>query len=182
MKYQPTIPESAWLPVKYIPTTEDIAAINLNSEKRPKYVPIEKIIALRRKGLSHEQIATLLHLSRTAITQRLKSIVSTIDNTENFKNNRADILAFHQQKISAKLAEANIKAQKTSRDLRDAATAMQIIHSMELLERGKPTAIVDIRSLVLSAEIQEKELTERLEAETAQLLSKKGDTNDIVDL
>jgi hypothetical protein len=53
---------------------------------------------------------------------------------------------------------------------------------MELLERGKPTAIVDIRSLVLSAEIQEKELTERLEAETAQLLSKKGDTNDIVDL
>jgi transposase len=37
----------------------------------------------------------------------------------------------------------------------------------------KPTAIVDIRALVLQCEVREKELTERLNAETARLIEAK---------
>jgi hypothetical protein len=178
MKYQSTIPE----------TYQPPAPRRVKSKKvvisRSDGVKTKKILALAiNTNAAPCEIAAATNTSTALVSQVFKRYGIESKHLESFKKHRADVYAGISEKIALKLSDGipNVKI-SNARDVREATYALGILHEKESLERGKPTAIVDIRSLVLSAEIQEKELTERLEAETAQLLSKKGDTNDIVDL
>ena len=105
---------------------------------------------------------------------------------ESFKKHKADIYAGIQEKISAKLSAAipNI-ALMNARDVKDATTALGIVHDKEQLERGKPTGIIDIRALVAVVEAEERAIlaelkpaiTREILVPTAQKPGKISDDN-----
>jgi hypothetical protein len=143
---------------------------NLPDTKKhaPKYIPIETILKLHEKNLSSSQIATLVGCGASAIRSRLATCRDILKHTENFKSNRADVLAFHQQKVLSKLTLAEVKPPKTSRDLKDAVTAFGILYDKERLERGQTTVNIDFP--IISKKLQAiKEEREKLRQKRIQL-------------
>ena len=132
------------------PTTENptkpILAGIIEAPTTRKRIPIEAILELKLKGNSDKDIATLLHCSQQNVSARLREYRDEVETLENFKKNRADILAVVQKKLLNSLSDADIKK----------ATAYQrigmfgILYDKERLERGESTENIHVLTQAIS--------------------------------
>jgi len=116
--------------MKLIPADKDLP----KPTKWHKKIPIEVILELHSKELSHDQIAKITGCTHSNITQRLQR--TGITSLSNYKANRGDLFALLQSKILNTITEADIK--KAS--LLQRVTASGILYDKERLERDKSTA------------------------------------------
>ena len=120
-----------------MPDTESLEAIPTQpkSNKLPKYIPIEQIITLRKKNLSTRQIGALLGCTGSNISQRLDKIDQNLVNTEHYKNNRAVMFQYQQQRIIQSITDADLQ----KANLRDKVISASILYDKERLETGQST-------------------------------------------
>lgn len=123
----------------YVPVDMDnLPESNLKRYPGPKGIPIEQIIDLRSRGLSISQIGKLLGCDSKNVWVRLQKSGYDLDNTKYYRQNRAEILAYEQNRIRQHFTDA--KLQKSS--LRDLVVAYGILYDKERLESGLSTANV----------------------------------------
>jgi hypothetical protein len=109
---------------------------------KPKHIPIEVILALRKRNLSHRQIGQILKCSKRNVQHRLNSIITEADLIPEFKKHRADILSMHQKRILNSISKKAIE--KSS--LKDKTIAFGVLFDKEKIETGKmPGDKVSIR-------------------------------------
>ena len=82
-------------------------------------------------NLSYNRIAKIQGVTAQAVHQRLKQFLPTQE-TEIYKNNRADILATAQLKILTQIDQPKLK----KAGLRDLVVSAGILYDKERLERG----------------------------------------------
>lgn len=145
----PSVPK----PINKPPTTNNQAtnavqttqALTTNTSKEDnlplplnhiKHIPIETIIDLHAKNLSHAQIAKIVGCRSQNITQRLQA--SGITSLRNFKKNRADVFATIQSRILNSIGDDDIKKAPFGSRI----TAAAILYDKERLERDKSTSNV----------------------------------------
>lgn len=98
-------------------------------------IPIEKLVALRLKGMAYTDIAKLIGRSKQAVWQRLQPIEESLEALPDFKSCRADLLALHQQRLLSSLTGDDIK--KASAYQR--VGMFSLLYDKERLERGETT-------------------------------------------
>lgn len=100
-----------------------------------KNIDRDKVVALRRKGLSMREIAKILGCSQQAIFYHLHQAGADQEQIDSYKANRADYLAALQLRMLSSLSPADVaKMPGGSRVL----AACQL-YDKERLERGKTT-------------------------------------------
>jgi len=119
-------------------------------------VPLDYIISLRNKQLTHDQIAILIGTSRANISQRLKDIDDQITWTKEFRANRAFILARKQQEALEYITPS--KLQKAS--VNNIAYYLTQLHTMERLEMGLSTSNIAYADMIEGRKLAIKELDE----------------------
>jgi len=106
---------------------------------RPKNIPLSKIVELRNKNLSHNQIGALLGCTGKAIQQRLKRFPELDSGAaQEYKDARSDILRALQIRTLKTLSKEDIE--KTS--VRDRTILFGTLYDKERLEEDKTTANV----------------------------------------
>jgi len=113
----------------------DLTNLPKKSKYAPKYIPTESILEFRSKGLTHAQIAQLLGCNRSAITQRLLKIDSELQNLDNYKKHRADVIMLKGRQVLKNITPS--KLQKAS--AYQLAGMFGILYDKERLERDKST-------------------------------------------
>ena len=143
-------------------------AITNTGQTGPKNIPITDILAHLYAGKSHTDIAKLLNCSQANISERIKAHTQDIQDTEIYKEKRADILALFQKKLLYSVTDADIK--KMSPYQRFGSFAL--LYDKERLERGQLTGILSLEGR-LEAINAAREYTDRarLAADTS---SNKG--------
>jgi len=101
----------------------------------PKYTPIEKILKYRKQGLSLPEIGGILGISKQAVHQRLQPYAEELENLEDYKEHRADILALKGRQILKNID--NDRLEKAS--AYQLAGMYGILYDKERLERGEST-------------------------------------------
>ncbi|MDO9528026.1 MAG: hypothetical protein Q7J27_02580 [Syntrophales bacterium] len=125
------------------PQSQEIDWTNLPEPKTgrgPKNIPLETLIELYKKKLSHAQIGKVTGCSASNVTMRLKR--AGITTLRDYKKNRADVFAIIQGKIINSVSPLDIK--KAS--LLQKATAIGIMYDKERLERGESTENISIHA------------------------------------
>ena len=122
-----------------------------------KNIPLEKILELRNKNLSHSQIAELLGCDTSNVTRRLAPYRETINNLDRFRNHKADILAIHQQRLLSGITAAKLK----SAPLGALTLSFAQLYDKERLERGQSTENISIKSIVDSLDKDRLDLNQR---------------------
>ena len=116
-------------------TPPDIDINNLPAPppERSKKIPIELLIDLKEKGLSHAQIGKVVKCSPQNITQRLQA--EGLETLAEYKENKDAVFEHLQQKIIKSIADEDIKkAPFGSR-----VTAAAILEDKIRLVRGQST-------------------------------------------
>lgn len=144
------LPEIAVAPSQDMPTKKLV-------NTAPKYIPIAKLIELRKKGLTHKEIGKIVGIARENVTRRLLDV--DIPGIETFKRNRADVFAYHEEKLLNSITDAQIK----KAPMRDKVVSMGILYDKERLERDLSTSntitvIADIEALRKDRENRDKEV------------------------
>lgn len=151
--------------VKMISPSEDV-------DKKQKNIPIETLIALKNKGLTLEQIATLAKCSKQNVHQRLEAVGYNKQDLENFKESRADVFAFLQSKLINSIEHAEIKKLNPYQRIVGAS----ILYDKERLELGKSTGRIDIHCVINQIESLTRQ-EQVLEARYRHLTSKELKTD-----
>lgn len=155
------------------PTKETPTMLQYRNTKGMKHIPIEKILELKKKDLTHEQIAELLGCARVNITQRLRPYNELLQNLDRFKNHRADIFALKQSQLLNAVTERDVK----SASLLQKTTAFGILYDKERLERGQSTENISVKSIVHSLSNDRDDLAKR----KAALLSYLDNPDTVTD-
>ena len=113
-----------------------------NSKYKPKNIPIEKFIELRRKGLSHSQIAKVLGCSDAASKQRLAAVKEELECSEGYKNNKSAYLNHKQWMLLNSLTPAIVKDMSGLQLVTGAA----ILYDKQRLEDGRSTGNINVNS------------------------------------
>ena len=108
-----------------------------------KNIPLEKMIALRKRGLSYDQIAKLCGCSKPNVIERLAKVQGEIDNIPHFKKYKDEVILLKQSKIINALTDAQIEKMAP----RDKVLAFGILE--DKLDRrsqaNKPNLSINIR-------------------------------------
>lgn len=102
-----------------------------------KDIPIARIIELRNKQLTYQEIANLLGCTKENICQRLRPYKQTIDNLKSVKEHRADTLTVVSSSILNSLTEEDIKKSSAYQKV----GMFGVLYDKERLERGQVTEI-----------------------------------------
>lgn len=138
-----------------------------------KGIPLGAIVEYYRRGLSQSEIAALLGVHKSTISQRLKPVRASLDNLETFKNCRADIFALYGRELLYSLNPDDIKRMPPGSRVLAACQ----LYDKERLERGQASEIIEYSQFdnkieALDAEIIE--LESKLSA-AGRLLPMAGD-------
>lgn len=100
----------------------------------PKSVPIELLLTLRKKKLPIKAIARICKRSPSTIRERLKKAgAHEINFIDEWKKNRADILALQQRRILNSITDKDLM----DASLREKSMSFGIMYDKERLETGK---------------------------------------------
>jgi len=121
-----------------------------------KYIPIERIIELRKKHLSCAEIAKVLGCSKANIIQRLHRISEELDLTDQYVKNRADVLAFQQRRIIHSITDADIK----KAGLLEKIKSTTFLHNSERLELNKSTSNIFYADMIKAREQVKQDIEE----------------------
>lgn len=99
--------------------------------RKPRYtrknpIPLEKIIALRKKNLHHHEIAKILGCARETVTRRL--LEADLEGLTDYENNEATILAHQRRRILSSITE---------KDLEKASLSQKVISTAVLIEKQR---------------------------------------------
>lgn len=115
----------------------DISSLPDNSIYSRKGIQLQKLVALRQKGLSYDQVAKAAGCSKANVILRLRGLPGC-EEVEAYKENRANIFAGYQEKIlSIHLTDAMIKKMPPS----IAPLWYNSLFNNERLETGQATSI-----------------------------------------
>lgn len=98
--------------------------------------PTKKLLELRRRGLSHQEIGTLTGLTKQSVWERLKGTGLDDLDLAGFRERRLDLLDSQQAMLLASIDQEIIE--KAS--LLQRVTALGILYDKARLERGLSTA------------------------------------------
>ena len=113
-------------------------------------------------GLNYPQIAKIQGVSTQAIHKKLQHFLPTQD-TEEYKDKRADILAHTQLKLITQIDSKRLKKAQ----LRDLVVSAGILYDKERLERGQSTTNVDVhleRADLKTLEAEKRRVREELKS------------------
>jgi len=125
-----------------------ITDVNDPSPYAPKDIPLQKLIELRSKGLSYQEIAKIVGCSKPNVFYRLQEYKEEIDNLEAFKKHRADILSLKQSQILNSLTIEDIKECSAYQRV----GMFGILHQNERLARDQSTGNIAVEALIESRE------------------------------
>ena len=142
---------------------QDLQTIPKNLPRRytgPKGIPIEKLIELRSKNLSYQEIGEKLNIHPKTAYIRLRPIIQELENNELYKKHRVEIFTLKERQVIQSitprdLARANLQ-QKT--------WSAKAIHEMGRLESGKSTSNISYVDMIKAKEKIDKE-NEAIDAE-----------------
>lgn len=152
---------------KIVPKRDEIPIEIQKKPQRPKDIPIEKIIELRRKGLSLQDIADICKCTAQNIHVRLQGI----EEFETFSRDKALYYEHLQHKILRTIDESDIKKSPFGTRI----TAAAILEDKIRLIRGQATERIDTFAVTASLDELEKRKVELLQR---VVLSRK--TQDVV--
>jgi len=98
-------------------------------------IPIAKIIELRKKNLTYDEIGKILDCTRQNIEQRLHGYKQSIDSLKSVKDHRADTLAVVGDTILNSLTAGDIKKSTGYQKV----GMYSLLYDKERLERGQST-------------------------------------------
>ena len=128
---------------------------NTTSQYKPKNIPIESILELAEKGLSHAQIAKMLDCDRSNISRRLSDHQIAIQGLKYHKKNRADIIALKGKKILENITDDKIKKMSGDR----LVWSYGVLYDKERTELDKSNFnVANIHQITVNIEENEKEL------------------------
>ena len=133
----------------------DKALTNPHGSTGPKGIPIERILALKAKGLSLNDMAKLLDCSDDNIKKRIKDL--SIETLNDFNDHKASIYDIVERKHLNKLLDDDSK-----RPMED-MTVAAIAGDKGRVIRGLATEVVDHRVLQIDALAAVKELRRQVE-------------------
>ena len=119
--------------------------------------PLAKIIELRNKQLSLQQIADIVGVTKQSIHYRLKPYVKSIDSLGAIKNQRADLLALvtnNMLEVYLSLTPAEQKSLVMKRGMVDYG----ILYDKMRLETGQSTSNVAYMDLIKARQQLQSEL------------------------
>jgi len=110
----------------------------LHPERRAKNTPINKLIQqkLENPNLSHKQLGKLNGISSPAVTALFKRHNVDIEQLEQFREHRADLLTLHQERVLSSITAEDLKKASA----RDKAIVFGTLYDKERLERGQSTS------------------------------------------
>ncbi len=135
------------------------------SKYRPKDIPIEKILSLRDKELSHSQIAMILGCNKSNVTTRLAGYKSRRAELDTFKEHQADVYADIQMRAIRYLT--NDKLQKAPVNV--LMPVIGIAFDKERLKRGESTTNLSVAGLVESNNARLEGISDDIARLTAEL-------------
>ena len=121
-----------------------------------KGIPIESIIALRRKQLSMSQIAKILGCSKPNIVMRLKKIGCELDRLDNFKEVKADLLELELKRNIESITHTDRK----KAGYRDKVISAGILIDKIQLLAGKATQIMGYADALKARDVVKMTLEE----------------------
>jgi len=140
-------------------SNNDVPTLTVDQIDQP--ISISRVIELRNKKLTYEEIGRILGCTKQNIHQRLQPFRSSIDNLQTIKDNRADTLTVISDTILNSLTADDIKKATIGTKV----TTYGILYDKERLERGQTTANVgyadytrDMRELDKEIDVLEAEI------------------------
>ena len=127
-------------------TAEDLTTSPRAKSSRPKMIPIERMLQLKDKNLTDEEIATILGCNRSNVSRRLAEHAPRLQRIDNYKKYRADVLTDLQIKVLDNVTDAKLKESSATQLI----TGMAILYDKERLERGQSTSNMSVAGLVES--------------------------------
>jgi len=120
----------------------------------PKGIPIEVIITYRKKGLTTQEIGTLLGCSHSAIVQRLRDYKGYIDNIGAIKQNKSDLLHIKQAQLLNHLTLDEIKKASAYQKV----GMFGLLYDKARLEDNKSTSNVSYADMTARMQALDKQL------------------------
>jgi predicted transcriptional regulator len=124
-------------------TAEDITTSPTKSS-RPMMIPIERLLQLKGKNLTDQEVATILGCNRSNVSRRLKQHAPRLQRIDNYKKYRADILVDLQIKALDNVTDAKLKDSSATQLI----TGMAILYDKERIERGLSTSNLSIAGVI----------------------------------
>ena len=116
--------------------TQDTAEQEIISYHPDPPPTLSRLIELRNKGLTYQEIATIVGRTKQTVHERLQDHIHEIDNLKSFKENKADVLAVQQARILNNLTTEDIKKSSGYQKV----GMFSVLHNQERLERGESTS------------------------------------------
>ncbi len=124
--------------------------MRLTASKKPKGISQDQIInAVVIQGMSLSQAADHLQCSKQSISKRLQRLNIQPNGLQQYKKNRADLLAYYQLQLLNALTPADIKKMNPVQRI----TCFGILYDKERLERGQSTENIAYADLVKAEEM-----------------------------
>ncbi|MEE8382202.1 MAG: hypothetical protein V3R78_10070 [Thermodesulfobacteriota bacterium] len=143
-------------------TATDLTTSPEAKSSRPKMIPIERMLQLKDKNLTDEEVATILGCNRSNVSRRLAEHAPRLQKLDNFKKYRADILTDLQIKVLDHVTDDKLNSSSATQLI----TGMAILYDKERLERGQSSTNLSVSGLVESHSGK----LEALEAELAKTM------------
>ncbi len=124
------------------------------SLKAPKNIPIESMLELAHKGLTDEQVASIIGCDRSNVSRRLQPYRDKLAVLDKHKQYRADILCLKGMSMLENITPAKLKKASA----RDLTTNYGILFDKERLERGQATSHVAYMDITKGLQEIEKEI------------------------
>ncbi len=134
------------------------------SSSNPK-IDKEQAIKLRKRGLTHQEIANYFNCAQRTVTECLHRHMPNDINLQEFKDSRADKLAYTGARLLYSLSDEDIKKMSGLQKI----TGMGIVFDKECIEKGKPNVIT--ANFHFTPEV-EKAITAQVAKETQEAIAK----------
>lgn len=103
-------------------------------------IPLERLIELRAKRLSYNEIAKIVGCTKQNVWLRIQGYAKDCEDVEEFKANRADLMASIQHRILSSIDNDEIKKAPLATKL----MSYGILYDKERLERGQSTQNISV--------------------------------------
>lgn len=142
----------------------------------PKGINKDEVIALRKKGLSYDQIAKLMDCTRSTIWFHAHEYEKEVEDAVIFKENEKDILNIVRMRLLSTLSLDEIKTMSPSQRM----VAYGIAFDKYRLEIGQATQIVDSFRVAIQR-VETKLVTDKGTC-SINNVSSNEQSNDIIEL
>jgi transcriptional regulator with XRE-family HTH domain len=144
---------------------EDTANLPQVQSSAPKYIPLEKLIEYRKKGLTLEEIGTLTGITKQSVSERLQS--ADLEGLAVFAEHKADVIEQKQRELVHSLTCDDHKKMSGLQKI----IGLKVQEETIRLMRGQPTDIHETRNITI-------DLSKAYEA----MRQSRGDADHTVDI